>query len=715
MYCLPNSPDVLKQTDIPFAVVVNPMANIHDSENEPPLCMFREEGPLRCKRCKAYMCSFMVFGEGGRCFQCAFCKVATEVPQDYFCYLDGIGQRTDKFHRPELCLGSYEFIATKDYCKNGEMPNPPAYIFMIEVSKSTLSNGMVQLLCKSMKSILAALRGDEKKSTSTTVGFVTYNHVLHFYNLKKSLSQPHIMVMPDIHDAFVPLMDGFLVSVTEAETLIDCLMEQIPQMYISEPSGEVLFGPVVQAGLEALKNANCAGKLLIFHSTLPTCDAPGKLEKRDGQKLLGTEKQKSVLTPQNPLYKKLAEDCVAAGCCVDLFLFPNDYIDVASVGQLCRHTGGHINRYMYFQAQTDGNRFLEDLERNVTTPTAFDAVLRIRTSAGISPVFHYGNFFMSNATDIEISALNCYKAATVEFAYDEKLAENDTVYIQAALLYTTCNGDRRIRVHNLAFSTSTSVADMYRGCELDAIVNFLSKQVLKQVFDQPPQQLKSALVSRAVKMLSGYRKHCSSASPSSQLILPETLKLLPLYINCMLKSDALIGGPEISLDDRSFAMLSLNGMSVENSVFYFYPTLISLHDLDVNSEEMPVPVRCSMEKLSASGAYLLTNGIYMFLWISQGINPQWVHDVFGVQSPLAIDKQQTSLVEVDTPLSKRICHIIDDLQEISLCYMRLNIVLQGDKLEIVFRQFLVEDRGVDGSPSYVEFLCHLHKEITKLL
>lgn len=35
-----------------------------------------------------------------------------------------------------------------------------------------------------------------------------------------------------------------------------------------------------------------------------------------------------------------------------------------------------------FQSHIDGDRFLEDLERNVTTPTAFDAVLRVRTSAG---------------------------------------------------------------------------------------------------------------------------------------------------------------------------------------------------------------------------------------------------------------------------------------------------------------------------------------------
>lgn len=37
-----------------------------------------ESGPVRCNRCKAYMCPFMQFIEGGRRFQCCFCSCVTE-------------------------------------------------------------------------------------------------------------------------------------------------------------------------------------------------------------------------------------------------------------------------------------------------------------------------------------------------------------------------------------------------------------------------------------------------------------------------------------------------------------------------------------------------------------------------------------------------------------------------------------------------------------
>jgi len=51
----------------------------------------------------------------------------------------------------------------------------------------------------------------------------------------------------------------------------------------------------------------------------------------------------------------------------------------------------------------------------------------------------------------------------------------------------------------------------------------------------------------------------------------------------------------------------------------------------------------------------------------------------------------------------------------SISLLQLTIVRQRDKLEMVLRHFLVEDRGNDGSPSYVDFLCHMHKEIRTLL
>lgn len=68
----------LLQTNIPFGLVISPMARIVQGECEPPIVDMGEIGPVRCVRCKAYMCPFMQFIDAGRRFQCMFCKATTE-------------------------------------------------------------------------------------------------------------------------------------------------------------------------------------------------------------------------------------------------------------------------------------------------------------------------------------------------------------------------------------------------------------------------------------------------------------------------------------------------------------------------------------------------------------------------------------------------------------------------------------------------------------
>lgn len=46
---------------------------------------------------------------------------------------------------------------------------------------------------------------------------------------------------------------------------------------------------------------------------------------------------------------------------------------------------------------------------------------------------------------------------------------------QCAVLYTSCSGQRRLRVHNMAVNCCSQLADLYRNCETDTIINFFSK------------------------------------------------------------------------------------------------------------------------------------------------------------------------------------------------------------------------------------------------
>lgn len=54
--------------------------------------------------------------------------------------------------------------------------------------------------------------------------------------------------------------------------------------------------------------------------------------------------------------------------------------------------------------------------------------------------------------------------------------------------------------------------------------------------------------------------------------------------------------------------------------------------MDVSSESIPAPVRCSEERLSESGMFLLENGLSMFLWLGQACPPDLIQNLFNVPS-----------------------------------------------------------------------------------
>ncbi|KAG6465252.1 hypothetical protein O3G_MSEX015028 [Manduca sexta] len=88
----------------------------------------------------------------------------------------------------------------------------------------------------------------------------------------------------------------------------------------------------------------------------------------------------------------------------------------------------------------------------------------------------------------------------------------------------------------------------------------------------------------------------------------------------------------------------------------------------------------------------------MLLWVGSAAPAQFTADVFGVSSPQQLDPQVCELPDRHNATSQAVRAILHDAREKRRSCMRLTIMRQHDKLETVLRHFLVEDRGVDGSP-----------------
>lgn len=237
----------------------------------------------------------------------------------------------------------------------------------------------------------------------------------------------------------------------------------------------------------------------------------------------------------------------------------------------------------------------------------------------------------------------------------------------------------------------------------------------RSVLSSPTKNVRDSLVNQCAQILACYRKNCASPSSAGQLILPECMKLLPVYLNCVLKSDVLQPGADVSLDDRAYLRQLVSAMDVAESHVFFYPRLLPLQKLDAESTSLPLAVRDSEERLSRGGVYLLENGLNIFIWVGVNAQQELLQNIFGTPAFSQIDPSMTSLPALDNPFSKRLKEIIESIRAQRSRYMKLMVVKQEDKLELIFKHFLVEDKSNNGGASYVDFLCHMHKEIRQLL
>ncbi|KAG0730337.1 Protein transport protein Sec24C [Chionoecetes opilio] len=105
----------------------------------------------------------------------------------------------------------------------------------------------------------------------------------------------------------------------------------------------------------------------------------------------------------------------------------------------------------------------------------------------------------------------------------------------------------------------------------------------------------------------------------------------------------------------------------------------------------------------------------MFVWVGSNTPSSWLVDVFGVAAPHQLDPVMAELPLLDNPTSKRVRDIVATVRSQRKRHVRMFVVPQQGKHEMVMRNYLVEDKGMYGTPSYVDFLCHVHKEIRALL
>ena len=124
------------------------------------------------------------------------------------------------------------------------------------------------------------------------------------------------------------------------------------------------------------------------------------------------------------------------------------------------------------------------------------------------------------------------------------------------------------------------MAEVFKTADIEATTAVITKMAIEKALSSKLADAREALVNKTIDILSVYRSDVVPPNASStQLSLPESLKLLPLYVMALGKNIVLRGTADIRPDDRSYVMMLARYLPYGLLLNYIYPRFYSLHNL----------------------------------------------------------------------------------------------------------------------------------------
>jgi len=386
----PMTMALARKYGLPLGAVIQPLAKSGPGDDRVPVVNFGSSGIVRCRRCRSYVNYTCKFTGGGRHWICTMCRFVNDVPAEYFSPLDARGY-----------------------------PMPPVYLFVLEVTPAAVQSNALAACIAGIKRSIDAMPNEGR----TRVGIITFDSSVHFYSLKPGPDpEPCVSVVADISDMFLPTPDTLLAQLDECRPAFEKTLNMISASYspgqnMQGQSSASCLGAAVQGAKKVLEFSG--GRLVLLASSRPTT-GPGALNDRADMSLLNTNRERAILRPSISFYRQAAVEMSKSQICCDLFLCPPPpglYMDVATIAQLAKITGGEIFYAPSFDAPKDAPRLQLAVNRLLAREMGFEAVMRIRATKSVRCTGFSGRFFTRSTDLLAMPGVDSDKAYSVQFTF----------------------------------------------------------------------------------------------------------------------------------------------------------------------------------------------------------------------------------------------------------------------------------------------------------
>lgn len=146
---------------------------------------------------------------------------------------------------------------------------------------------------------------------------------------------------------------------------------------------------------------------------------------------------------------------------------------------------------------------------------------------------YHGSFQERSPTDLAFGVLDSDKAVSALIGHSQTLDERQYAYLQCAVLYTSIDGQRRVRTCNTALQVVSLAGNVFRYADMDAVVCHLARDceslvslddssltfpiALASLSLRRMAQIREDLTDKCSSILLGYRRNCAVATAQSQV------------------------------------------------------------------------------------------------------------------------------------------------------------------------------------------------------
>ena len=743
---IPPSQSFLDEIGLSFGLCVQPF--FEDTLSSPIPKVEIGENFFRCKKCHSYINNKYNITYSKLNKQIGICNICHN-ENDFNINVEGVKDEylDDKnIDCLELINPSIDFIAPKKF--KSKKIFKPHYFFMIDISETSYQIGFAIFVLNSIKENIYSIHNSE----NSFIAFALYDSkkIYYFYIEKDDI---RINIMGDIQDPFCPLsLKKLYIKIGENKEKISLLFEKI-YTFIEEKNKNIksninlknkeistITGCAIKSGVDSLLENG--GRVMVFTCN-PCFHGFGGINRENNSKRNEKETEKiNYFFPKNNLFKEIGDKAIKNKIVIDQFIFMSELYDVSTFSVASNLSGGQIFFYHFNEDMGLSHSLFEklyyDITRILTRPNYYNCKFMLRYSKGIECNEILGPFNKKFGEAFELGGCDpdyCYY-------YNLRMAENfkngDNIDIQLAVLFEDNYSNTYIRVFNCTFNISNEVSKIYGFMDVDAITKSIIYKSLSLIYNSEMKNIINNLEDKIINSFKYYRLNEKKGTRLDQLILPLSLQYLPLYINSFLKLGIFSENVELNKINK---ILFINYKILREPVFatikFLYPKFYRINDIlyeqyDTNNEghviydiglineklniiQKPLWLRLSKDLIDFDQAYLIDDGIFIYIFIFNQVYNYFYQEIFDVDKFEETKNLKIKSLNNDnrSELNQRILNIISQLRKENNGYIQPVCLFFLDENGItnpILNCLLKEDQ-IGNVCNYPEYLCIIHQKI----